>query len=576
MTTSTRTPGTTAPGSTSRSSSRPGPSTQRFDYDGKYYQIKDFRRRHLPGPTAAAADLLRRVVCRGLRRRCRRVRHLCALGRAVGRHQGADRVHRCRRRRGRRRRGRPCRWPSGRSSRRPRNWPGRRPRTFSGASRTTRAGRPHLPPQRQPGECRLTATARRGGRRRAARPGAVDGADRTDRRWRQFDRSGRHPGDGRRGAAGLLRPRRPDPVRSRVRHPRRRHRFRPVRHSDSCVPKSPAAIPQAPQPDDPRSIGHSDRLATNSRRRDHEYVIVRRPADRLAGTGMPIASGTWPRPHGWLSLTSFHWLPVAPTALPGLPGALLRAGRTGRAAGQCADGYADRRRVRGARRRNSPSHRRGGEVVGVARRWAMSSSNWPCVAVDTAIRTRDPQAITRVAFPVCRRSTSTTSGWWTADSRRSTHPDGSRSVRRGTTWCSRSRASARSRSALEGRSYSLIATAGAAGTFNIAFHDTTNGGRRPLARRVATSVPDSDGRVEIDFNRAINFAVRLHRLRHLSGTPGRQYPSGCSHLGRTGSAGVGDGEVLHVQRSSTIRRQPARRDRRLRRCGRRHPDEVWA
>ena len=58
---------------------------------------------------------------------------------------------------------------------------------------------------------------------------------------------------------------------------------------------------------------------------------------------------------------------------------------------------------------------------------------------------------------------------------------------------------------VDGQSHELIATAGGNGTLNLAFHDDTNGAQTAEWRAVATTAPDADGRVEIDFNRAINF-----------------------------------------------------------------------
>ena len=56
----------------------------------------------------------------------------------------------------------------------------------------------------------------------------------------------------------------------------------------------------------------------------------------------------------------------------------------------------------------------------------------------------------------------------------------------------------------DGAQYRMFATAGAGGALNIAFHDATNGVETARWRAVPTSVPTSDGSVEIDFNRAVN------------------------------------------------------------------------
>jgi uncharacterized protein len=53
--------------------------------------------------------------------------------------------------------------------------------------------------------------------------------------------------------------------------------------------------------------------------------------------------------------------------------------------------------------------------------------------------------------------------------------------------------------------YELAANAGKEGALTLAFHDTTNGIQTAPWRAVTTSVPDDQGRVTIDFNRAVNF-----------------------------------------------------------------------
>ena len=89
----------------------------------------------------------------------------------------------------------------------------------------------HPPPQaHRPGERRLAAAARDRRAGRAARPGAVDGHREGDRRRRQLHRAGRHARDGRRRAAGLLRPRRADPVGPRLRPAGGREGVRPRGH----------------------------------------------------------------------------------------------------------------------------------------------------------------------------------------------------------------------------------------------------------------------------------------------------------------------------------------------------------
>jgi len=53
--------------------------------------------------------------------------------------------------------------------------------------------------------------------------------------------------------------------------------------------------------------------------------------------------------------------------------------------------------------------------------------------------------------------------------------------------------------------YELAANAGKDAALTLAFHDTTNGIHTAPWRAVTTSAPDDQGRVTIDFNRAVNF-----------------------------------------------------------------------
>jgi uncharacterized protein len=209
-------------------------------------------------------------------------------------------------------------------------------------------------------------------------------------------------------------------------------------------------------------------------------------------------------PHGWLSLTSFHWLPDAPTALPGLPG------RYGVQDGQAvltataADGYtlAD----------GSAAVVDGTVRATVAEAKSLVWLTLGDVVIELAlrggrytIRTRDPEAITRTAFSGVPAFD--VDQKWLVHGRFEAFDEPRRisvSTARddlvqqitgvGTVTLE-----------VDGTSYSLIATAGGAGTLNIAFHDSTNGDLTARWRAVPTSVPDDDGRLEIDFNRAINF-----------------------------------------------------------------------
>ena len=208
-------------------------------------------------------------------------------------------------------------------------------------------------------------------------------------------------------------------------------------------------------------------------------------------------------PHGWLSLTAFHWLPATPSTLGGLPGQFwVRDGQAVLTAGS-ADGYAvigSRNPVDGtvgatvAEARSLEWLRRGEVVVELARRGGRY-----------AIRTRDPQAPARLAltgvptFPLDEKWLVTAHYEPFGEPRRIEVATARDDLRQSITGVGTVTL------VLDGRLFELTATAGADGVMNVPFHDRTNGESTALWRSVGTSVPDADGRVQIDFNRAVNF-----------------------------------------------------------------------
>jgi uncharacterized protein (DUF1684 family) len=210
-------------------------------------------------------------------------------------------------------------------------------------------------------------------------------------------------------------------------------------------------------------------------------------------------------PHGWLSLTSFHWLPDAPSHLDGLPGRFSVADGHAVLEASADDGY----RVR-AEDDDIP-------VDGVVRAEVAEAKSLEWLVLGDvvvelalrggryAIRTRNPQAPALRQFrgvPAFDLDEN-----WVVDGTFEpfTEP---RSIQVAT-----------ARDDLvqyvtgvgtvsvdvAGTAAILIATAGAAGTLNIAFHDATNGDTTAPWRSVGTTAPDAQGRVRIDFNRAVNF-----------------------------------------------------------------------
>ena len=217
-------------------------------------------------------------------------------------------------------------------------------------------------------------------------------------------------------------------------------------------------------------------------------------------------------PHGWLSLTSFHWLPDRPAQLTGLPGRFSVVDRHAVLETSTDDGY----RVR-AEDDDIP-------VDGVVRAQVAEAKSLDWLVLGDvvielalrggryAIRTRDPQA------PALRQfrgvPTFELDRNWILDGTfqpfaqpraiqvKTARDDLVQNVTGvGTVTVD-----------VAGTSATLIATAGASATLNIAFHDTTNGDSTAPWRSVGTTAPDADGRVRIDFNRAVNlpFAFSDH------------------------------------------------------------------
>jgi uncharacterized protein (DUF1684 family) len=212
-------------------------------------------------------------------------------------------------------------------------------------------------------------------------------------------------------------------------------------------------------------------------------------------------------PHGWLTLTSFHWLPERPTALPGLPGRFWVADGRAMFEGSAADGVRilDTDGTPGAGVTGSTS----AEVAEARSLYWLALGD---VVVELmlrggryAIRTRDPRAPGRVqfrgvpSFDVDDR--------WVVDGSFQAF-DAPRRIQVSTARDDLVQFLTAVGSVtleIDGQPFTLLATAGAAGTLNVAFSDATSGKSTAPWRSVGTTVPDEHGRVRVDFNRAVNF-----------------------------------------------------------------------
>ena len=211
-------------------------------------------------------------------------------------------------------------------------------------------------------------------------------------------------------------------------------------------------------------------------------------------------------PHGWLSLTGFHWLPESaapPSVLPGLPGRWRADAHGASVSADVGDGLtlvADGAPVEGTISATVPEAgslgwvRHGDRLVELVLRGGRY-----------AVRVRDPRAPTLQgfrgvpAFPV--------DPWWVVDGTFTPYPEPV------PTEVATARADLRQEVLavgevsidIAGTRHTLIAT-GSVQSPSIGFHDATNGDSTAPWRVVPVSPAPSGepGAVVLDFNRAVN------------------------------------------------------------------------
>lgn len=204
-------------------------------------------------------------------------------------------------------------------------------------------------------------------------------------------------------------------------------------------------------------------------------------------------------PHGWLSLTAFHWLDADPAVLPDLPGLWLSVDGRAAVTATAAEGLtAEGAPIDGT------AYFDPGE--GAAPEWVGFGGKRIELALRGgrhALRVRDPEAPTRTGFKgvpaydpdpawvVTARFTHFADpepvivGAARADLKHTLHAVGS------------------VRFELDGVPQELLATDNGGG-LGLLFRDPTNGKSTALWRQLHTSAPRPDGTVELDFNRAVN------------------------------------------------------------------------
>lgn len=212
-------------------------------------------------------------------------------------------------------------------------------------------------------------------------------------------------------------------------------------------------------------------------------------------------------PHGWLSLTGLHWLDSSPRAYQDLPGT-WRVTDDGQrveitaAAGD--DVTVDDRQVDGSAR-VEPVDGKPGVLVGVGERRVevIRRETW------FALRVRDPESPTRRAFTGV--PTFPFDARWIVEGRYTPDAAPTRidvdTVIDGLEF--HPTATGRVRFTLDGTDHELIALA-YGDELNLHFRDATSGDQTyGGGRSVKVSAPDADGRVTIDFNRAVNLPCVL-------------------------------------------------------------------
>jgi uncharacterized protein (DUF1684 family) len=205
-------------------------------------------------------------------------------------------------------------------------------------------------------------------------------------------------------------------------------------------------------------------------------------------------------PHGWLSLTAFHWLDTEPARLDGLPGLWAATGSQATVTAFATDGLT----VEGTPIDGTASL---ALREGAGPAWIGFGDKKIELALREgryAVRVRDPKAPTRTAFTgvpafdpdpawvVAARFTAfgipepVLVGAARADLQHTLSAIGT------------------VRFDLGGQRQELLATAAGDGCLSLLFRDATNGETTAGWRQLTAPAPGPDGTVALDFNRAVN------------------------------------------------------------------------
>lgn len=208
-------------------------------------------------------------------------------------------------------------------------------------------------------------------------------------------------------------------------------------------------------------------------------------------------------PHGWLTLTSFHWLPATPSRLPGIPGLWSADGTTASLTASAEE--------------NLTLGESGTPVVGTITAELADEESLMWVASGSVvfelgmranrymIRTRDSQAPTLTSFtgvPVFdyNPELAVTGTFAPYDKPRPTAIATSNTQIPGVATLV-----GEVSFDLAGTRHTLAAEEGALGSLIITFHDASNEVTTSHWRKLELTKPRPDGSVVVDFNRSINY-----------------------------------------------------------------------
>lgn len=205
-------------------------------------------------------------------------------------------------------------------------------------------------------------------------------------------------------------------------------------------------------------------------------------------------------PYGWLTLTGFAWLPDRSGPVEGLPGQWWSSGDEAHVQAVESDGLTDDGKV----------------VDGIVSARVEEAGSLDWVRIGTrqvqllrrggrlAVRTRDPEAATQRDFTGV--PTYPYDGEWVlpATFHRWAAPQRVEVTTARRDLVQQVRLVGSIDLVVHHRTHRLQVSEGADGTLGLSFHDSTNGASTAPWRTVSTSVPDAEGNLVVDFNRAVN------------------------------------------------------------------------